>query len=174
MIVFYTTKEGGKWEMLDFINYKKPLVVAFLENNLATELNRSFMNLPEEQGGGDVIVSSMIFPDGEVWDAIQGGFRKVSGTYGEHIYMQLYEIIVRKRRSGRTTRLADQYIQELFEKGEVVVIDHHGPTKEEAAAMSEFLTRIILRRISFEHPHIKVKAEKDEKTVLMVIKLTNA
>jgi len=59
------------------------------------------------------------------------------------------------RKTGRTTRLADIYIQELFNRGEIYVIDHH-PTRQ----ASKYLVDIILRRLEFEHPSVKVQVEK--------------
>jgi hypothetical protein len=70
------------------------------------------------------------------------------------------------RRSGRTTRYADQFIQALFDsetaniKGSVVVYDHHG-TQE----ATERLIDIIVRRLSIEHPDIKVEVNKIKREI---------
>lgn len=56
------------------------------------------------------------------------------------------------RRSGKSTRLADQYIQDLFNNGEVEVIDHTG-NKES----SEFLFKKVVRRLELEHRHVNLK-----------------
>jgi len=50
------------------------------------------------------------------------------------------------RRSGRTTRCADQAIQTLFEKGYVYLIDHHDTER-----MSKYLLDIVERRLDREH-----------------------
>ena len=54
------------------------------------------------------------------------------------------------RGSGRTTRLADQAIQDLFSKGEVTVKDHY---PQDAA--TNCLLDTIEKRLSFEHPFAK-------------------
>jgi len=51
------------------------------------------------------------------------------------------------RKSGRTTRLADKYIQDLFKKGTAKIIDHYG-TRD----ASFYLLGIILDRLEREHP----------------------
>jgi hypothetical protein len=50
------------------------------------------------------------------------------------------------RASGRTTRLVDEQIQELFTNGCVLVIDHY-PTREAARMVFDK----VLRRLDFEH-----------------------
>ena len=50
------------------------------------------------------------------------------------------------RHSGRTTRLADHFIQELFTKGEVQVRDHWDEPRAH-----HYLVHIIVRRLEFEH-----------------------
>jgi hypothetical protein len=50
------------------------------------------------------------------------------------------------RRSGRSTRLMDNYIQVLFEKGEVIVLDHH-PLRDS----SRHLYERVLKRLYKEH-----------------------
>lgn len=54
--------------------------------------------------------------------------------------------IVVMRRSGMTTRLADQYIQELFTTGYVEVRDH-----VDTRQMHEYLWKMVIRRLQFEH-----------------------
>jgi len=51
------------------------------------------------------------------------------------------------RGTGRTTRLADAYIQELFTKGEITVEDHH-------IQGSFYLLYKIERRLESEHSHV--------------------
>lgn len=54
----------------------------------------------------------------------------------------------RFRASGRTTRLADEYIQKLFDNpGEWVAITDHYPSRR----AYELLMMIICRRVAFEH-----------------------
>lgn len=76
------------------------------------------------------------------------------------------------RRSGRTTRLADMYIQHLFDsetpniKGSVRVTDHHhGNTTDTFFDESKRLIDIIVRRISVEHPHVKLSVDKEKLTI---------
>ena len=59
------------------------------------------------------------------------------------------------RRSGRTTRIVDGAIQELFEKGEVVVKDHLSTLPPTQA--SKFVSDIIRKRLYMEHGGIKLK-----------------
>ncbi len=54
------------------------------------------------------------------------------------------------RASGRTTRLADMYIQLLFSTGGIKVQDHHQGRQSDM-----FLTKIIVRRLQIEHPRIR-------------------
>lgn len=53
-----------------------------------------------------------------------------------------------KKRNGNTTRLADAYIQSLFQTGSILVSDHYHSTKSNIR-----LADIIRRRLSSEHPH---------------------
>lgn len=55
-------------------------------------------------------------------------------------------MLVEKRRSGRTTRLADQAIQEIFKNGQVIVQDHH-----RTSVSSSALVNIITLRLALEH-----------------------
>jgi hypothetical protein len=54
----------------------------------------------------------------------------------------------KERASGRTTRLIDQIIQDLFTKGRADVTDHSGKTFS--------LALKVIARLELEHPH-KVK-----------------
>lgn len=56
------------------------------------------------------------------------------------------------RRTGKSTRLIDQYIQQLFELGTITVHDHH-----ESEVSHLLLKEKILKRLSFEHPFIEIK-----------------
>lgn len=59
------------------------------------------------------------------------------------------------RNSGRTTRLADHYIQELFSKGSVIIEDHFLTQKSH-----ERLYEIILTRLRLEHGGTEIFADK--------------
>ncbi len=68
-----------------------------------------------------------------------------------------------QRNTGRTTRLVDQYIQEFFEKGEVIVRDH-----EDRSAHHLRCTYLILRRLKLEHPQIKVECNGSKRLITRV------
>ena len=53
-----------------------------------------------------------------------------------------------KRRTGRTTRLADRYIQQLFKDGEITIVDH---TDIDESSLN--LLYIISQRLNREHPN---------------------
>ena len=75
------------------------------------------------------------------------------------------------RRSGRTTRIVDAAIQELFNKGEVIVSDHHYDGRESHILASEFAADTLIMRLKIEHSHVLFKITKDEKIGLCKIKL---
>lgn len=50
------------------------------------------------------------------------------------------------RRSGRTTRIVDDAIQELFQDKSVFIVDHHG-----TAESSYNATYIFMKRLKIEH-----------------------
>jgi len=54
-----------------------------------------------------------------------------------------------KRRSGRTTRQIDQYIQDLFNTGFVIINDHGDSEGDDYGTRN--LIRIILERLKNEH-----------------------
>jgi hypothetical protein len=56
--------------------------------------------------------------------------------------------MILERRSGRTTRLIDYYIQELFIRGETTVMDHH---RSESFYTKNVVFKKLLKRLSFEH-----------------------
>lgn len=60
------------------------------------------------------------------------------------------ELLVRQ--TGRTTRLADKYIQQLFSEGFVEVKDHHTSGR----SGHEHLFSIIFNRLKNEHHHLFV------------------
>lgn len=57
------------------------------------------------------------------------------------------------RRSGRTTRLADSYIQELFDKGTITVADHftHSENGRPFPNASRNLFDVVSTRMEREH-----------------------
>lgn len=73
--------------------------------------------------------------------------------------------IVEIRRSGRTTRMADAYIQELFEKKAIVVRDHYNDTMRHA-----FLFHLIIERLGREHGRIAFVTDRTK----LQISLTSA
>lgn len=56
------------------------------------------------------------------------------------------------RRTGRTTRLCDVFIQKLFQNvgEEIQISDHYG-----TRSADEMLAHKIIRRLELEHPHVK-------------------
>lgn len=62
--------------------------------------------------------------------------------------------ILAPRASGRTTRLADMYIQLLFSTGRIKVQDHHRDPQSD-----RFLTKIIVRRLQIEHPCVRFEVQ---------------
>lgn len=64
------------------------------------------------------------------------------------------------RRTGRTTRLVDQYIQMLFKDGQIIIRDHHDTDK-----MHEFTFRTVLTRLQVEHPGVMVESNKQSFTI---------
>lgn len=74
--------------------------------------------------------------------------RKTS-LIGQHI-----ELV--SRLQGRTTRLIDKYIQEIYQhQGEWVTIEDHDPTKQ----AHRMLFNKIMRRMQFEHQDDEVKGD---------------
>lgn len=67
-----------------------------------------------------------------------------------------------KRATGRTTRLVDWYIQELFKWEEVEIVDHHPNSYT-----NRFLTETIAKRIRHEHPHIKLNVRYEGGDIYM-------
>jgi hypothetical protein len=53
------------------------------------------------------------------------------------------------RATGRTTRLVDDYVQELFEKGEAILKDHHEGGKNSMANI--YISNKFKDRIRLEH-----------------------
>lgn len=68
-----------------------------------------------------------------------------------------------RRGTGRTTRLADDAIQEFFhlQPGQFLKIYDHEPTKEAQRG----LLSIIVNRLEMEHKGIKFEANFDDRTI---------
>lgn len=64
------------------------------------------------------------------------------------------------RRTGQTTRLVDQFIQELYQNGKTRVYDHMNDNEE----ARENIYNRVLKRLSMEHPHDLAKIKKDDRT----------
>lgn len=67
------------------------------------------------------------------------------------------------RRTGRSTRLADEAIQTLFTEGEVKVRDHH----ESNAAHKDLLDRILFR-FTQEHKGLKLAIDLGTFTIKII------
>ncbi len=78
-------------------------------------------------------------------------FIKIINSVGLYTRSQSYDInmvdFTGLRCSGRTTRLADAYIQLLFTTGEIHVKDHHSKGMKSSLRLRD----IILHRLSMEH-----------------------
>lgn len=64
------------------------------------------------------------------------------------------------RRTGRTTRLIDGLIQELFKTSKIKVYDHW-PTRQS----HERVFKMILKRLSLEHPGLILKVDGSSLTI---------
>lgn len=67
------------------------------------------------------------------------------------------------RQSGNSTRLIDFYIQELFRKNTIAVIDHY-PIKEASVNLLERITD----RLSREHCGTKFTVDKIKNTITLI------
>ena len=67
------------------------------------------------------------------------------------------------RRTGRSTRLVDKYIQELFTTGLAVVLDHHHSNE----ADYDLLNRVA-KRMSIEHSHVLFVTDKRKCTITLI------
>lgn len=65
------------------------------------------------------------------------------------------------RMMGNTTRLVDQYIQDLFNNKRVELKDHYENGTYEPA--NKYLLRIFQKRIEIEHSRIRVKYDREGK-----------
>ena len=66
-----------------------------------------------------------------------------------------------RRASGRTTRLADMYIQLLFSTGRISVNDHYDTRR-----MSRYLLDIIVRRLQIEHQGVRFDVRDNVVTLI--------
>lgn len=73
------------------------------------------------------------------------------------------------RETGKTTRIIDTAVQELFDKGEVTIWDHTSFSEHPQARMNTL--EKTLKRISFEHPKVFKSLKVDRKKYM--IKNTN-
>ena len=67
------------------------------------------------------------------------------------------------RRTGKSTRLIDEYIQVLFNDGVIEVRDHY--LSREA---DNFLTSKIMRRLQSEHPGVNIKLNANSNIIIIV------
>lgn len=74
-----------------------------------------------------------------------------------------------ERCSGRTTRLIDFYIQELFTHGEVEIRDH----EDHWSAHQNILHRV-RKRLAAEHRHVRVKRVPTTSKIKLVQKEVSA
>lgn len=70
------------------------------------------------------------------------------------------------RRTGRTTRLCDDFIQKLFQNvgKEIQICDYYG-----TRSADEMLAHKIIRRLELEHPHVKPNIRFSGRRVFMSI-----
>lgn len=78
------------------------------------------------------------------------------------------------RRSGQTTRIVDNLIQELFTTGECRPYDHYiSDNNSQNRKLSIMVADIVIRRLTFEHPRVKFeKAMKDDRPFIKLIEGT--
>lgn len=78
-------------------------------------------------------------------------------------------VITYDRRSGNSTRLLDDYVQELFTMRVVKIVDHYVPNRKGDSnhEASKDLFYRFMRRINIEHPSDMPKLEinKDKLTI---------
>lgn len=69
------------------------------------------------------------------------------------------------RRTGNSTRILDELVQALFDKGEVTVIDHYEDGTHENANKNLFSR--FLKRIALEHSGIVSRLEINERKLFV-------
>ena len=92
MLIFYTSEEGGRFIKL-VTQMTKELIVIFLNQNIDKEIKRSYFYNESQGETAVVIVHSVMFPDGDVWDSALGGFRTVGGAFGPDLYNHLIKTV---------------------------------------------------------------------------------
>ena len=75
------------------------------------------------------------------------------------------------RRTGRTTRLIDKAIQDLFNNGKVLLLDHYQENEKIRHSLSERMARFIKIRLKTEHQHELFILMKDRESHLMFVVL---
>jgi len=85
----------------------------------------------------------------------------------EKFYKRKLELEAGLRATGRTTRLIDHYVQELFKKGRVVLKDHHKDGSSVPA--NERLSSIFEDRMNREHEETTVKYNNDRGTITAIM-----
>lgn len=68
-----------------------------------------------------------------------------------------------ERATGRSTRLVDEYIQELFNDGQIIVEDHYGTLES-----NRFLFDRITTRLSQEHRGVKFNYDRTRCSIRLV------
>jgi hypothetical protein len=68
---------------------------------------------------------------------------------------------------GNTTRLADAYIQKLFQDKSIIVIEHKQDNLDIPLA-STLLYNIIVNRLKLEHPNIKFDTSWEDFKILII------
>ncbi len=58
------------------------------------------------------------------------------------------EIILPYRKCGNTTRQVDEWVQQLFQSGSILVVDH---AHRDGNAANQHAERVLFRRLSSEH-----------------------
>ena len=71
-----------------------------------------------------------------------------------------------ERRSGRTTRIVNEIIEELFKNGEAICEDHYNSSDS-----NRMLSKLVWRRLNSEHPHVATIF--DSSNGILKIKLSN-
>lgn len=143
------------------------MIVRAIAYNALIEPKHIFLNSKKvlEALNGDQIyiendqVKYAIHIDSRTEDALQ-----VVDSDGNGYYLKWSEVenaAKNERRSGRTTRIVDAAIQELFEKGFVHVKDHHGDKHTDRLALA-----LVKDRLFREHEHVKWISDRKDPFVL--------
>lgn len=103
--------------------------------------------------------------DGEIWVKTEkdNEWEQFNEAIKQGSYSANYNPNTSVRRSGRTTKMADAYIQELFDKGIVIIRDHFNNINAH-----EGLFYIVINRLKTEHRSTPITTDKTK----LQIKLT--